>query len=122
MYTNLQAKTKVEKPEAAKVLIILGWIFIASGLLAGLALGSQEVSHGTYYTYTTREFSLTIALACWMSGAVSGTLLIGMGKIIELLTIIANKDYIIVQNSNEQTQEETRNDKKEDIADELPDL
>lgn len=91
---NIETKKKTEQPATATALVVIGWLTILVGFIAGIALGQVEKGDG-FYTYT--EFSFAAAMVYWGAGIVSGTMFIGMGKIIELLTVIANKEYKVVE-------------------------
>ena len=79
--TNIKIKKKTEQPGTATALVVIGWITIVGGFIAGFASGQI----------------ITVAMIYWCAGIVSGTMFIGMGKIIELLTVIANKEYKVVE-------------------------
>lgn len=92
--SRLTTERKITEPDSARALEVMGWIVIACGVIAGFALAQQEVTYGHYYTYTQTEFVWAVAIAYWAAGIISGTMMIGFGKIIELLSDIANKNYI----------------------------
>lgn len=75
----------------ANVLSVVAVIVFIIGFILGIAMGSVEVTKGTYYTYTDTEFSFSIALAYWFVSFVSGILLLGFAEIINLLDAIKNK-------------------------------
>lgn len=66
---------------------IIGLIIYLIGFIAGIALGTVET--GLYYTRT--EFSFAVAFIYWCVAFVSGTMFLGFGEIIQLLTDIKNK-------------------------------
>lgn len=63
-----------------KVLGVLTWV---GGAIAGIVFARQEVTHGYYYTYTTIEFSIGIAVTYWIAAFVSGCLFFSMGVILQ---------------------------------------
>ncbi len=75
----------------ATVLIAIACIIYLGGFIAGIALGTVEVTKGYYYTYTDTEFSFAIALTYWFVTLVSGTVLLGFAEIIKLLETIKRK-------------------------------
>ncbi len=90
--TNIETKTKTKKPRTAKVLFVIGWIIIVVAFFTGC--------HFKFRFDPSGVFAQFYAWFCWIGGTTFGTLLIGVGKIIELLTIIANKDYLIKETVN----------------------
>lgn len=75
----------------ATALTVIAWIVFIGGFIIGIASANVEVIKGVYYTYTTTEFSLTIALTYWCIALISGTFLLGFAEIIKLLDDIKKK-------------------------------
>lgn len=91
---KIKVEKKIEKPLVSIVLYVIGGLLFIGGIVTGLVLGTVEkISWGTSYGY---EFHFEIAIIYWVFGIVLGTLFIGYGEIIDLLTIIANRDYRIL--------------------------
>ncbi len=84
----MEKKIKTEQytnyPKSATSLMVFGWIIIIGGIIAGIVVAVQV----NFY----------FALISWFVSTLSGLLLIGFGRVISLLTIIANKDYIVISN------------------------
>lgn len=115
---SIEPKTKINKSSTGTALKVIGYAIMVCGFFAGIALGKVE----TGYYYSRMEFSLALAMVYWISGFVSGMVFIGMGKIIELLTIIANKEYLVKNNDGNGLDEINTSSTVADIAAELPDL
>ena len=81
----------------AKALQLIGTIIYFSGFIAGIAFGQVEVM-GYYYTHT--EFSWSLAFMWWIASAISGTMFLGFAEIINLLTAIKYKTYIVNEDDN----------------------
>lgn len=75
----------------ATALTVIAWIVFIGGFIIGIASANVEVVKGVYYTYTTTEFSLAIALTYWCIALISGTFLLGFAEIIKLLDDIKKK-------------------------------
>lgn len=75
----------------AKALFFIAMAIYAIGAIAGLLLGFQEETYGTYFTYTSTEFSLATAVTYWFIAFISGTVFLGFSEIIKLLQDIKNK-------------------------------
>lgn len=103
MNKELRVKEKIETPGSSKVLIIFGWIIIICGFIAG-------------FSYYSTVGVMAIMLLYWAVGGLSGLLLIGMGRIIQLLTIIANKEYTLVENVEDTSNEATEETNNSDIS------
>lgn len=102
-----RSRTKIEIPASATVLCFFGWATIVLGIIAGFALGSGR-----------HEFNIAIAIVYWAGAILSGTLLIAISKIMELLVALINKDYYL---DGEDDDKETGG-KVEVTDDELPPL
>ena len=101
MTVSLDTKNKVDIPSSANALGIFGGITIVGGIIAGfVALNVDPI----------------ITLIIWVSCTISGTLLSGMGKIIELLATIANKDYILSEERTENITPKTEIPNKRIVA------
>lgn len=59
----------------AKVIKGIGWLTIACGLIAGFTVGRDKYN----------DIIFEIAMLYWVAGIVSGMLLVGFGKVIDLL-------------------------------------
>lgn len=87
--TNIETKNRIPEPGSSIMLIVIGWIIIAVGIIAGLI---STIESGFLF------------LVFSFGGLATGTLFIGLGKIIELLTYISNKDYKIVETTEDSDQ------------------
>jgi hypothetical protein len=83
-----------------KIIQAIGIIEILAGLIAGFVFGT------TYDEFGTSTFHIQSALIWWISGIVTGMLLIGFSEVIKLLDNINNKlgNSKISINSHENTQ------------------
>lgn len=83
---------KREGNNIAEILIVIAWLIYISGFFAGIILGNQDVIHpGIYLSYTTKEFSIAVAIICWASAFISGSLILGLAEVIKLLQGIEDK-------------------------------
>lgn len=73
------------KNKIASILRVVAIITFIVGFICGIVFGTQEVTHGVYYTYTTTEFSFGAALIYWLIAFLSGISLLGFAEIIDLL-------------------------------------
>lgn len=75
-----------------QALKVFAWATIIVGFFLGLALANVEVPQVSYFgrTYTTTEFSWTIALTYWSVAFVSGLVFLGFSEIIMLLQKIVD--------------------------------
>lgn len=87
-------------------LFVLGILIMIAGFVAGFFLGNVEVVKGNYYKYTDTEFSFAVASIYWISAFLAGILFMAFGKVLDLLTVIANREYVIVDEVEETTNEE----------------
>lgn len=70
------------------ILRILGWLLVICGLITGTILGKT----GNFiYEITIKDFNIVYALFFWVTGIISGVLLIALAKIINLLVSINKK-------------------------------
>lgn len=73
----------------ATALQVFAWIIFIGGFFAGIFLAIKTVDvGGYYYSRAETKFMWSVALTYWCTAAVSGTLLLGFAKIIELLDAI----------------------------------
>ncbi len=75
----------------ATIFTAIAWIIYIFGFIAGVALGTTEVTTGYYYTTTETVFSFAVAFTYWSVSFVSGTMFLGFAEIIKLLNDIKNK-------------------------------
>ncbi len=73
----------------SKALNIFAVLLIVVCFFMGLALGTQEIDMGSYFSETV--FSFAAALPYWMGGIISGVLFLALAEIIRLLGRIAEK-------------------------------
>lgn len=99
---------------SANFYMILGWLIIILGFVAGCFLGNVTTYEtvGTFSTYVreTTEFSFIVASYYWVGGFLLGVLFVAIGSIVDLLREIANKSYVIeeVEETTEETTEENK--------------
>lgn len=72
----------------ASVLKVIAWLVMICGFVAGIILGNVEVTKGTYYIYTTTEFSFAVAFTYWCGAFISGMIFLGFSESIQLLSDI----------------------------------
>lgn len=92
--SNVYMDESVYTPEeggcaVATALQVFAWIIFIGGFFAGIFLAIKSVDvGGYYYSRAETKFVWSVALTYWFTAAVSGTLLLGFAKIIELLDAI----------------------------------
>ncbi len=71
-------------------LTVIAWIIFIGGFIAGIALGTTEVTKGFYYTYTDTEFSFATAITYWAISLISGMMMLGFAEVVKSLNDIKN--------------------------------
>jgi len=80
------------KNPIAKVLVVIAWVTIIGGFIAGLVLASQEVVvSGVFYNWTETIFNWSTAITYWAASLISGVMFLGFAQIIKLLHSLVNK-------------------------------
>jgi len=69
---------KIDDNIVGNTVKVIGWIFLAAGLIAGLVLAVSE-------TFLT-------AMLVWASAIVIGTLLLGVSEVIRLLQLLVDRE------------------------------
>lgn len=92
-YTNKEVKFVSDNSlnSVATALKVIAWLVMIGGFIAGGILGDVEITKGTYYRYTTTEFSFAVAFTYWCGAFISGMIFLGFSEIIQLLSDIKNK-------------------------------
>jgi ATP/ADP translocase len=105
------------KERIEKILNVLGWIFIGSGLILGMIsyigidkepyknakevyenIPENELAQATYQTaLNIYNVQFTYAMSILFGGIVIGLLFIGFAKVIELLKEKSDRDYKMAQ-------------------------
>lgn len=96
----MKMKMKTEKitsyPSIGVFLPLIGWLLITAGIFAAVYLFVMK-GHADFI----------IGLSCAISGIVVGVILIGIGKIIDLLVTLVNNEYTIIQEDENTNVEES---------------
>lgn len=77
-----------EKNIIATIIKVIAFIVYIGGFFAGLTFGYQT---NTFNSYSSHDFSFTVALTYWAISFISGTFILGFSEIINLLNDIKNK-------------------------------
>ena len=76
----------------ATFMIVVSVLIFIAGLIAGISFGNTEkIVSGYYSTHTEKEFSIAVASVYWVASFISGSVFIGLAKIIKLLQKIRDK-------------------------------
>lgn len=106
MNKYLVAKEKMEMPVCVTVLVVAGWISLVVGLILGIINGEVTKYNG-YYDEYEKQFSFGVCIIWWAAGVASWLTLTGFAKIIELLTKLVNKDYVLTDEAPQEVREKT---------------
>lgn len=80
----------------AKALQIIAYSVYVLGVIMGFVIGNYELSFELINPYYENDFSLLVALVCWIVFFVVGTTFLGFSEVIRLLQDIKTKNNSVL--------------------------